>query len=306
MSKATEHGLIKVVGDADLVRFFYLNIEAWDLADKLHSLKFTITKDCSNVPFNAQLRDYICAIDSDDYYWIVKKIKDEEVFFYGLCELTYYIDFQMETLSAPTILIQHEGAYYRASKVIPRSIQVSSYNYLEEPFRKVLARDLINRWLFFDEDRNPNNYLVIKNSRQEPLVVAIDFNHIDLESPVMKITGDDKKFGWNRLEKTRFLTLLKPENFGMYFLDDIESRLESMIAIKKETLVHLCEAMFSNVAGIEKKKVTQVIENILSRREYIDKYFRTWFKKKSDSEKEKSKTNYSTFGQSFVDYYKKK
>ena len=93
----------------------------------------------------------------------------------------------MGTLAAPTTLVYIGGKPYRATKVVRSSIQISSYNYLEQPFIDILRADLVNRWLYFDEDRNPNNYLVIHNKANRPFVVAIDYDKADLESEVMEL-----------------------------------------------------------------------------------------------------------------------
>jgi hypothetical protein len=297
--------LVRVVNDKSLIHLFFLDKSLDALIEKMRSLSFSPNEGVC-VPFNAQLRDYRGATDSDGECWIIKQIAPEEAFFFRLCELVYYMDFEMETLSAPTICTKIGKDFFRATKVIPQATQISGYNYLEEPIKKVLARDLINRWLSFDEDRNPNNYLVRTNSMNLPLIVAIDFNHIDLESEKMKITGEENRFGWIRTEKTRFLTLLKPENFDKYSIEDFESRLELMMKIPEKQLIDICHLLFKGVVTRPESKSSLIVSNIVARRAYIDGYFRKFFLPRSKDKSGKNDAGYLSMGKSFVDYYEKK
>lgn len=304
----TEQGreLISKVGDERWISFFYLRNSLEELYEKLHSLSFSFVPNSRDVPFTAQVRGYRGARDSDGQLWILKEVIDEDEFSYSLCELAYYLDFMLATLSAPTLLVELDGTYYRATKVIVEATQISGYNYLEEPFRKVLANDLINRWLMFDEDRNPNNYMVIHNSSREPLIVAIDFNHADLVCERMKIKGNDKQFGWFREEKTRFLTLLRPENFDVYCIADFQTRLSLMMAIPETKLKALCLKLLSPAVADADKQVKVIAANIIARREHINSYFRKWFGKKSRSSGADKQAQYEGLGKQFVEIYKKK
>ncbi len=184
------------------------------------------------MPFNAAVKGYLGATDSQGHHWVIKPIlSDHDALFHRISSFVYLLDFHMATLSTPTAVVRIDGKRYRASKVVPSSIQISSYNYLEEPFKSLLIGDLVNRWFHFDEDRNPNNYMVLRNSLNTPLVVAIDFDKADLETPGMKIVGTDDKFGWVRHEKNRYLTLFKAEHFDKVSLDVFHDRLTSMMAI---------------------------------------------------------------------------
>ncbi|HEO65046.1 MAG TPA: hypothetical protein ENI73_04155 [Spirochaetes bacterium] len=174
--------LMGKVFDRELIDYYYLDLPIDDLIDRLHNLTFKADISKDYLPFNAQVRGYQGAIDSENCHWIIKKIDDESPFTNRLYELAYYIDFSLQTLAAPSMLIKIDDTYYRGSKVVLKGIQISGYNYTESPFKRVLANDLINRWLFFDEDRNPNNYMVIHNSKQLTLIIAIDYNKIDLET----------------------------------------------------------------------------------------------------------------------------
>jgi hypothetical protein len=301
----TDSALAKIVNDKSLISLFFLDLSTDELIAKMRSLTFTFSDEIC-VPFNAQLRDYKGAVDSDGECWLVKHVPQEEVFFFRLCELVYYIDFELQTLSAPTICTKIGDDYYRATKVIPEATQISGHNYLEEPIKKVLAKDLVNRWLTFDEDRNPNNYLVRYNSKNLPLVVAIDFNHIDLESEKMKITGEEGRFAWIRTEKTRFLTLLKPENFDKYSLSDFEHRLERLMGIDEQRLHDIAIGLFKGIVKQPKAKAAAIVSNILARREYINNYFRKWFLPVDAKAKKDQDEGYLSLGKSFVDYYEKR
>ncbi len=298
--------LIAKVKDTALIKDFYLEYDDQALLDKFNRLRFTMSDDKRIVPFNAQLREYKGAVDNEESRWIIKKVADEEVFISLLGQLAFFIDLNLQTLSAPTLLIKLDGDYYRASKVIKKATQISGYNYLEEPLRRELANDLINRWLMFDEDRNPNNYLIIHNSAQEALIVAIDYNHTDLYAQNMKITGKDDEFGWHREEKTRFLTLLKPSNFECYTIDDFSQRLELMRELTQKHLQDLAFIIFRGHMDDASSKAQVVASNLQKRSRYISDYFNKWFKDKSERRSQEKPRDYSGLGKTFVDFYKRK
>lgn len=298
--------LIDKVADDRWIDFFYLRCNLEQLFESMHALTFSLIPNSREIPFTAQVRGYRGARDNTGQLWIVKEVEEEREFFYSLCELVYYLDFLLQTLSAPTLLVKLEGTYYRATKVIVESTQISGYNYLEEPLRRVLANDLINRWWMFDEDRNPNNYMVIHNTKRLPLIVAIDFNHADLECERMKITGNDRQFGWFREGKTRFLTLLKPENFEVYGIDDFDDRLTRMMEISEADLTALCLKIFEPIVEDAEQRAKAINANLVSRREYINSYFRKWFKKKSKRSEKDKESDYRGLGKQFVEIYKKK
>jgi len=300
------NSLIKVVKDKELVDFFYLEYALPDLMKFLKQISFTMVKDNSDVPFYAQIRGYTGAVDNNKQFWIVKKIEEGGIVESILNELTYYLDFRMQTLTAPTIFACIDGGYYRATKVVKNATQIGGFDYLQEPVRRVLACDLINRWLFFDEDRNPNNYMIIHNSRNLPLVVAIDYNHTDLETTEMKITGMENEFGWHRTEKTRFLTLLKPSNFDTYTLADFEDRLNSMNSLDEKELKEICMLLFSTFVKEPAKLTALVTANLLSRKKYIYDYFVKSFKDRKSLGNSTNESDYSGMGKQFIEIYKNK
>ena len=294
------------IGDRQWADFFYLGLSVDQLLNRLHALSFTPVAGGRDLPFNAEVRGYSGARDSEGALWITKPVEPAEAFSYRLGELVYCLDFQLRTLSAPTLLIGEEGAWCRATKVITPAMQISSYDYLQEPFRRVLANDLINRWWTCDEDRNPNNYMVIHTAGDLPLVVAIDFNHADLESEGLKITGNQTEFGWHRVEKTRFLTLLKPSNFEVYGIEDFQERLELMMGIPESRLKELCRRLFEGVVKDPARRAQRVCGTVLERRAYIDKYFRKWFGPRAKLAGKTEGAEYEGLGRAFVEQYKKK
>ena len=297
------------IKDPAIREYMYLDYTAEMLVKKIQNLEFTEIGDDSEVPFTARVRSYRGVKDQDDASWLIKEIPEEEIYDHKLQEIAYYIDFMLNTLAAPNILKEIDGKFFRITKNIKSAMQISSYNYLQEPFKSVLAADLINRWLFFDEDRNPNNYLVLHDTDNSPKIVAIDYNKADLRSSEMKITGQEEKFGWHRLEKTRFLTLLKPENFDNLSIETFEPRLTALSELSEElieyiTLKSLEDNIFSKKAS--KEMAVLAAKNISFRKEYIISYFRKWFIEKNLNTEKEVDDRYAGFGQSFLDYYKGK
>ncbi len=306
MADKTNMLINDVVVDPKLREYLYLDDSIEELVDRLSLLKLENFGDDSIVPFTAKIRGYTGATDKGGSPWLLKDIPDEEAAMHKYQEIAFYMDFLMKTPSAPTILIKHNDKFYRATKHIQSAMQIGSYNYLETPFMKMLANDLINRWLFFDEDRNPNNYMVVHDSDSKPYIVVIDYNKADLETEEMKIYGMDEKFGWHREEKTRFLTLLKPENFDQFAIEDFDQRLTQMMSIKKSVITDICTKIFTTeIFKDPASATTLIVNNLCNRRTYLDKYFRKWFKER-DIEKEKEiDDRYAGLGKSFLDYYKR-
>lgn len=299
--------LIEKVNDERLVDYFYLKKNVNDLVDYLENLSFKKCAGCYDIPFNASVKGYLGAADHNDEPWIVKPILSEaEALYHRITELVYLLDFQMATLSAPTVVLNIDGKKYRGSKVVPNAIQISSYDYMKNPFKKILISDLVNRWLHFDEDRNPNNYMVIQNSQNTPLIVAIDFDKSDLENETMKIVGTDDKFGWIRHEKNRYLTLFKPENFEKVPISHFETRLQTMMAIDLGNLEKIATRLLTGYCPDPASKARLVAQNIRMRREYVNNYFRRWFKEIDEEEAKKETETYAGFGQSFLKMYQDK
>lgn len=295
------------LADERLIRFFYLDVSTEEALERMDSLSLELCEDQRDVPFNAQVKGYAGAMDSDGDLWILKPSPSAaETLYHRECSLAFLLDHWMGTLSAPTTVFKIGGKEYRASKVIRNSIQISSYNYMESPFIGWLRSDLVNRWLYFDEDRNPNNYLVIRNAADRPFVVAIDFDKADFDSTDMKIEGMDDRFGWIRGEKTRFLTLLRPDNFMGVPIEAFEPKLSAMTGIPPDALRRMAFRLVDGYCASPEDASERLASNIERRRSYIDSYFRRMFKPESATENVSNSDDYSMFGPSFLSAYGKK
>ncbi len=293
------------IKDKEFIKYLYLDLSVDELIEKMNKLSFDEFGNDKLIPFYAQIRSYTGAVDKDGEVWLVKEIEDDEVYMHKVQEIAFYLDFMMHTLAAPTVLVKHKGKYYRATKNIKNAMQIGSYNYMEEPFKSIIANDLINRWLFCDEDRNPNNYLVHHDTDSSPLIIVIDYNKADLWTEGLKITGRDDDFGWQRMGKNRFLTLLAPENFKTLSIEVFDERLNLMMGIPEEKIKEICAKTFGGCLKNVPGSTDLITQNILLRRSYINDYFRKWLKPK-DKEKEKEENDrYAGLGQSFLNYYKK-
>jgi len=299
--------LAEKLADKQLIDYFYLDKTPKEVVDYLGTMKLEITESQDEVTFNAQVKGYLAANDERGDPWIIKPVTtDEEMVYQRSCMLAYLLDHSTGTLAAPTTAVLINGKKYRITKVVKQSVQISSYNYLESPFIDLLRADLINRWIYFDEDRNPNNYLVITNSKNLPFLVAIDYDKSDMMSEAMKITGMEAKFGWLRTEKTRFLTLLRPEHFDGVSISDFEDRLQSFTDIGVNDFLYLANAAFGAWCPDSEELAKKVVRNFMRRREYVDRYFRLMFKCAADTKNVSNDDDYLAFGQSFMDMHNKK
>ncbi|MCX7024778.1 MAG: hypothetical protein NT080_09185 [Spirochaetes bacterium] len=288
--------------DPELISYFYLDKPARELLDTLDSLTFSLDPKLDDMPFNAAVKGYQGATDSAGHPWIVKPAgSKDEIVYHRLCTLAYLVDHMTGTLAAPTSVARIDGTMYRVTKVVRHSIQISSYSYLDQPYIGSLRADLVNRWLYFDEDRNPNNYLVVHNRKGRPFVIAIDYDKADLASTVMKITGDPEKFGWFRSEKTRFLTLLRPSHFEGISIDVFDARLKAICGIPADELRGISRAVLDGYA--DHAYADAVTDNLLSRRAYIDGYFRRMFKSAAETVDSRHDGDYEAFGESFRKMY---
>jgi hypothetical protein len=296
--------LVADIADENIVRSFYLDRTTEAALERMDALSMKIVAGHADIPFNAAVKGYIGAADSDGDAWILKPtLSRQETLYHRICTLAFLLDHAMGTLSAPTSVFKIDGKDYRAVKVVGNSIQISSYDYLDHPFIDWLRKDLINRWLYFDEDRNPNNYLVIRNKKETPLIVAIDFDKADFESQDMKITGTDDKFGWIRTEKTRFLTLLRPENFLGVPIETFDSRLRSMTGLPLDMIKRLAHRLVDGYCDDPVTLSSDLAANIDNRRKYIDAYFRKMFQLESQTRNVSNSDDYSMFGASFISKY---
>jgi hypothetical protein len=295
------------IGDGEIIRYFYLDKAPSELIGFFDRMKLRLTESQEDVPFNAQVKSYLAATDDDGDPWIVKPVSDAgEMVYHRACMLAYVLDHATGTLAAPTTAVMIDGKRYRATKVVRHAMQISSYNYLESPYIGILRADLVNRWIYFDEDRNPNNYLVITNSKNRNFVVAIDYDKADLMSDAMKITGMEGRFGWLRTEKTRFLTLLRPEHFENVTMAEFDRRLSAFAQVGKDEFHSWARAAFKGYSDDYEGLAAKVSENFARRRDYVDCYFRSMFGPAASDGKNCCDDEYLAFGQSFLDMHNKK
>jgi len=295
------------IQDGDLIEYFYLGMGAEEVLEHLEGLEVRLTDSQDTVPFNAQVKGYFGAIDGAGHPWILKPATDpKEILFHRVCSLAYILDHWTGTLAAPTTVFRIDGKVWRASKVIRHAMQISSYDYLDEPFINLLRADLVNRWVYFDEDRNPNNYLVIHNKALRPFMVAIDFDKADFQAEHMKITGSPDHFMWNRTEKTRFLTLLRPENFTGIPLETFAPRLEALMSVPLDAFGRVARRLVQGWCDDPEVEAARLTANFKARREYVDSYFRSMFKPACESDNSCKDEDYAMFGASFVAMHKGK
>lgn len=298
--------LSQEIGDPAIIRYYYLDRTTKELAIFLNNLHLTLLSAQDEVPFNAQVKSYLAARDEENHLWLIKPVlSKEEMLFHRSCELAYLLDHRTGTLAAPTTALYIEGKPYRATKAVQKFMQISSYDYLEEPFISILRLDLINRWIYFDEDRNPNNYLVITNAKNRPFIVAIDYDKADMLAEHMKITGTPEKFGWIRTEKTRFLTLLRPDNFERLSIEDFSCRLSAFESITFEELRDLALIVFDGFCDNPAAQAESVARHLIERRDYVLSYFRTMFKPRCETPSCQD-DEYAALGKSFLDMHKRK
>lgn len=295
------------IKDRALIEYFYLDLTPEQVIERLDKLTVELSDSQDDVPFNAQVKGYAGARDADGHPWILKPAATPgEILYHRMCAMVYLMDHETGTLSAPTTVFRIGGKCYRAAKVVRNAVQISSYDYLRGPFIDILRADLVNRWIYCDEDRNPNNYLVITNSQSRPFVAAIDYDKADLTAEGMKITGNPDKFGWFRTEKTRFLTLLRPENFEGVSLEVFEPRLAAMTSIPEARIAAWARRLAEGYTPDPGAIASRIASNLVHRREYVDRYFRSMFKVAAQTRDVSHDSDYSMFGKSFLDMHDRK
>ena len=257
------------------------------------------------IPFFAEVRDYTGARERDGPHasWIVKEIAGEDSLGAAMGSICFFLDFFTRSVSAPAVVTRIGGKLFKASKIITKAEQLTGANYTEIPqLKEQLLLDLVNRWIYCDEDRNPNNYLIRYNSRGDQIIIAIDFSNVDLVHPGQKITGSEKSFGWERSEKTRYLTPLKTEHFLGYDMRFFDMRFDGFRKLGKKMLVDLCKACLRFHPDRVKLSKT-VSENLLARVEYVYGYFAGKFPKVAAAGKEEK---YRDMGETFTSIFKEK
>lgn len=290
---ADEHiPLIENTQDEDIRSLFNLDTPYEQLLEDLTTDDILVPSKEAKVPFFASIRDYQGAYYQNDEnsLWLIKRIGEQELAQARLGMFVYFMNHFTGTVSAPTIVTKINGRYHKASKIIPRTEQLSGAPYHENKYLSAqLALDLINSWIYFDEDRNPNNYLIYYNGLGIPVVIAIDFSNVDLLTSNMKIKGRTDTFGWERQEKTRYMTPLKSEQLYQYSFEFYKVRLQKFRMLTEEVLNTMGNAIFRDASvdsenGSEKTTVQEITKNVLARVEYVYSYFEGWF---NDPEKRK-------------------
>lgn len=290
--------------DSDIIETLNIDVPA----DKLISYYCTdeiLKLDGSiRVPFFAEIRNYIGAreIKNPETKWIVKKINEEGQRQTEMATICYFADYLVRTLSAPSIITKIGGEFYKATKMISRSEQLSGANYTEiVELKEQLMLDLVNRWIYCDEDRNPNNYMIKYNSKNNQIVIAIDFLNVDLLFEGIKIEGTLEQFGWSRLEKTRYLTPLKAENFLIYDMKFFNMRFDNFRKLDMAALESICDLILRHNpdrSGLTKK----ITANLVNRIDYVYNYFNG---KLPPERSRHDEGKYSDMGKSFTDIYNK-
>ncbi|HTP60095.1 MAG TPA: hypothetical protein VMM82_14320 [Spirochaetia bacterium] len=291
--------------DEDLIHLLCADTTYPDLVERLLKDDFLQIDPGMKVPFFAEVRDYVGAMEKGDpeHHWIVKKVSEEDALGAAMGSICFFLDFFTRTISAPTLVTRIGGELYKAAKIITKAEQLTGANYTDiAQLKEQLALDLVNRWIYCDEDRNPNNYMIRYTSRGNQVVIAIDFSNVDLLFPGTKIKGRAESFGWERMEKTRYLTPLKVEHFLSYDMEFFDMRFEAFAKVGRKMLLELCKGClrFQPDHGALAKTVT---DNILKRIEYVHDYFGGQFPRVSAV---KGKEKYKDMGSTFTNIYKEK
>ncbi len=275
-TKARLSATLDSIKDEKLRELFCLDVPFFKLLKRYTTDNFLQLDPSRAIPFFAEIRNYQGAKEECGDVWIVRPIKGEEIIQTATSTIVYFLDRFTGSLSAPTILTKINNQLYRATKLITKADQLSGANYtVEKHLKEQLALDLINRWIFADEDRNPNNYLVKTDSKNLQLIIPIDFCNADLTSEVIKIKGVSSKFGWARKEKTQYLTPLKMNTFTEYDMAFYQHRFQHFEKIDAKLLKRICKAILRLCPqSVEIDKMTGTItRNILRRIHYVHAYF---------------------------------
>lgn len=291
--------------DADLISLLCADTTYAELQDRFLVDDFLLVDPAMKVPFFAEVRDYVGAAERGNprAHWIVKHVPEEDALGAAMGSICFFLDFFARTISAPTLVTRIGGELYKATKIITKAEQLSGANYTGIPqLKEQLLLDLVNRWIYCDEDRNPNNYMIRYTSRGNQVVIAIDFSNVDLLFPGTKIKGRPRAFGWERMEKTRYLTPLKVEHFQGYDMEFFNMRFAAFRKVGRKMLLELCKGCLRFQADrvALAKKVT---DNILKRIEYVHEYFAGQFPKGPQSP---GVDKYRDMGSTFTKIYREK
>lgn len=265
----------KMIHDKDIIELLCFDTPYEKLLQSFTSDNFLQVDSSMAIPFFAEIRDYRGAteVQAPEKKWLIKPIKGKDIVESGMAMIAYFIDFFTNTLSVPIIVTTIDGVLYKATKLVEKAEQLSGANYTVYPeLYEQLLLDIINRWITYDEDRNPNNYLIRYNSKNQNLILAIDFGNCDLLFNEMKIKGLMKQFGWQKTEQTRYLTPLKTELFLKYPMDFYNMRFNAFKKLTREILTELTEKALRFDPDKE-NNIKIIPTNILRRVKYVSGYF---------------------------------
>jgi hypothetical protein len=291
--------------DEELIRLLCVDRTYAQLVETFIGDDFLRIDPAQKVPFFAEVRDYRGAVERADSqaHWIVKPISDEDALPAAMGSICFFLDFFTHSISAPAVVTRIDGVLHKATRVITHAEQLTGANYTDiRQLKEQLILDLVNRWIYCDEDRNPNNYLIRYNSRSDQVIVAIDFSNVDLLHEGQKITGLPKSFGWARSEKTRYLTPLKIEHFLGYDMEFFDMRFNGFRKVGKKMLTDLCKGCLW--FHPDRAKLARTIsENLLGRIEYVSEYFAGKFPRVAAADRD---NKYGDMGRTFTQIYKEK
>ena len=254
------------------------------------------------IPFFAETRDYVGAREKDDpeAIWIVRPVTGDDIIQTEMATICFFIDFYTHSTSAPIVITRINGRPFKATKLITKAEQLSGANYTEDKqLKEQLLLDIINRWIYFDEDRNPNNYMIKYNSKNDQIIIAIDFLYVDLIASEVKIEGLSDRFGWERKEKTRYLTPLKSENWLDYDIDFYNLRFNYFNELKSTFLENNCKKILR--WNIDRDNLSKLIaRNLVNRVKYLYSYFKSHI---SGEAIKRKKEKYRAMGETFGKFY---
>jgi hypothetical protein len=265
--------------DDDLIHLLCADATYPELVERLLADDFLRIDPDSKVPFFAEVRDYVGAAEKADpkHSWIVKKVSEEDALGAALGSICFFLDVFAKTISAPTLVTRIDGQLYKAAKIITKAEQLTAANYTDvTQLKEQLALDLVNRWIYCDEDRNPNNYMIRSTTRGDQVVIAIDFSNVDLLFPGPKIKGRAESFGWERMEKTRHLSPLTAEHFLSYDMEFFGMRFDAFARVGRKMLLDLCKGCLRFQPDHAELAKT-VADNLLKRIGYVHDYFAAQF-----------------------------
>jgi len=288
--------------DKDLQKLLCVDRDFDALLSYLIREDFLEIDEALRIPFFAETRDYVGAREKDDpdAIWIVRPVMGDDIIQTEMATICFFIDFYTHSPSAPIVITRINGRPFKATKLITKAEQLSGANYTEDKqLKEQLLLDIINRWIYFDEDRNPNNYMIKYNSKNNQIIIAIDFLYVDLIASEVKIEGLSDRFGWEKKEKTRYLTPLKSENWLDYSIDFYNLRFNYFNELKITFLEDNCKKILR--WNIDRDDLSKLIaRNLVNRVKYLYSYFKSHI---SGEAIKKKKEKYRTMGETFGKFY---